>query len=276
MIDIDIVLKSLAEKAGKRKGDLKRSYNSILKKKEAEGLVGLIPEDTLQRIVLIGVSNKIGLDPEDLDAIIDIYNAPATEEITEEELDDEPETDLELFDEDDELEVEFEDDDDDDVSFGEFDDVDEMGKEFAPEHSWEDIFADTPEPKAGEFERLESLLVMPGVEYTLTLVDPNEMPYKHEGIGKKDNKPFISRAMDVILVDLSPIRKFKEKYEQGDNRGNLCFVKEKKYKLWLSKVAFEWFARFWRELGQKSPDDRQWTYEKVKKTNVTKHLFGEV
>ncbi|KKL81927.1 hypothetical protein LCGC14_1989810, partial [marine sediment metagenome] len=31
----------------------------------------------------------------------------------------------------------------------------------------------------------------------------------------------------------------------------------------------------WSELGRKSPDDRQWTYEKVKKTNVTKHIFGE-
>ncbi len=269
MIDIDIVLKSLAEKTGKRKGDLKRSYNSILKKKTEEGIAGVVPAETLLRIVLLGVANKIGLDPEDLDVIIDTYDAPEAE-ITTEELEEE----LSEAEDDDFDEIEFEEEDDDVVGFGEFDSVEDMAGDFAPEKSWEDIFAKTPPPKSGNFERLESLLIMPGIEYLLSLVDPNELPYKHEGIGD-DNKAYTSRAFDVKLIDLSPVRKFKEKYEKGDTRGNLCFVKEKKYKLWLSEVAFGWFAQFWSELGRKSPDDRQWTYEKVKKTNVTKHIFGE-
>jgi len=269
MIDIDPVLVKLAKKAGKRKGDLKRSYNSILKKKNEE-LGGIVPEETIQRVVLLGVANKVGIDPEDLDTIIDVYEAPeVVEEVTAEELEEE----LDLDDDFDEIEFE---EDDEEGGYDEFDSIEDMAGDFAPESSWEDIFAKTKEPKGGDFERLESLLIMPGIEYILKLVDPSEMPYKHEGIGEHDNKPYVSRASDVILVDLSPIRRFKEKYEKGDDRGKLCFVKGKKYKFWMSETAFEWFARFWRELERKSPDDRQWTYEKVKKVKVTKHIFGEV
>ena len=214
----------------------------------------------------MGVANKIGIEPKELDLIMDV-----NEEIQEEDLDEAIE---DVLDEDDFDEIEFEEEDDEVSGFGEFDSTDDMAGDFLPEASWEDIFAKTSKPKSGDFERLEDLLIMPGIEYLLSLVDPTELPYKHEGIGQND-EAYTSRAFDVRLIDLSPVRKFKEKYEKGDNRGNLCFVKEKKYKLWLSEVAFEWFAQFWSELGRKSPDDRTWTYEKVKKVKVTKHIFGE-
>jgi len=273
MVETDLILKNLADKTGKRKGDLKRSYNSIKKKKIEEGLDKYIPEDVLERIVLLGVSNKIGIDADELDKILASFDT--VDEISPEELEEE----LDEAEDDDFDEIEFEEDDDEDeVGFDEFDNVDEMSEDFKVESSWEDIFSSTPEPKAGkDFERLETLLIMPGVEYILTLVDPTKLPYRHEGIDKHDDtKTYTSRAMDVILKDLSPIRKFREKYESGDDRGKKCFIKKKKYKLWMTEVAFEWFAKFWRDVGRKSPDDRSWTYEKVKKPKVTKHFFGEV
>ena len=276
MVEIDLVLKNLADKTGKRKGDLKRSYNSIKKKKQEEGIEDLVPEATFERIILLGVANKIGVEPETLDKVITSFeDGEETDEDVVDELEDLEEDDFE----EDEIEVVFEednDDDDEEDGFETFDSIDEMAGDFKVENSWEDIFSSTPEPSEGKaFERLESLLIMPGVEYIIKIADPTEVPYKHEGIGS-DGKPYVSRAFDVTLVDLSPVRKFREKYESGDNRGKKCFVKNKKYKFWLSKVAFEWFAEFWRSLDRKSPDGRAWTYEKVKKAKVTKHYFGEV
>jgi len=171
------------------------------------------------------------------------------------------------------------DEDEEELGYDEFDSIEDMAGDFKQESSWEDIFANTPAPSegSGEYEKLESLLIIAGTEYILKLFDPTEIPYKHEGVSNYEGKEtYVTRAMDVILLDLSPIRKFKEKYEKGDFRGKKCFVKGKKYKLWLSKAAFKWFAKFWRDLGRNSPDDRNWTYEKVKKEDVTKHYFGEV
>ena len=326
MIEIDLVLKELANTTGKRKGDLKRSYNSIKKKKEAEGLDKIIPEDVLKRIILLGVCNKIDVDAEEMDMVIEGLESGEEEEEVEEAEDDTDDYDeIEFEKEDDEeidpyIEITNEtgitkkelrkmvrekqeelkgliseegalfiigkelgvditlkhDEDEEELGYDEFDSVEAMGGPIN-EGSWEDIFSSTPEPGEGtDYEILESLLILAGTEYILNLADPTEMPYKHEGIGTYDDKPYTSRAMDVLLVDLSPIRKFKEKYEKGDFRGKKCFVKGKKYKLWLSEAAFKWFAKFWRDLERKSPDGRNWTYEKVKKEDVTKHYFGEV
>lgn len=278
MLDIDLVLQAVADRQGKRKGDLKRSYNSIKKKKIEDNYDKVLPEENFKRLILLGVITKLGMDVDDLDEVIE---GVEIEELDTKELGDPDPENEEEFDDDEEDEIVFEEDDDD--GFDEFDDPDEMGKEFAVESSWEDIFDATADPKegSGDYERLETLLIMTGVEYILKLVDPTEMPYKHEGISDFPNKktgnkePYTTRAVDVTLVDLSPERKFREKYESGDNRGSKCFVRKKDYKFWMSEAAFKWFKKFWVGLDRRSPDGREWTYEKVKKAKVTKHIFGE-
>lgn len=292
-MDIENILKEIAETIGKRKGDLTRSYNAIFKKKVAEGIAEFIPEENLQRLVLIGVSAKYKFAIDDLDKVI--ANHPAeeeetTEENTIEDLEEELEEVEEDLDIDDSDEVEFEEEDD-----GEFDDLesldgdseiefeeddDDYGLE-TREGTWEDIFESTPEPKEGEgdYERLDSLTIITGTTYYLKLVDASEVPYKHEGIGtlgKNKGKPYTSRAMDVILLKVTPKSRYNERFEKGDNRGKKCFINKKKYKLWMSETAFKWFAKFWRdEVGRKAPDGRIWTFEQLKKENVTKYYFGE-
>lgn len=284
MLNIDKVLKAIADKQGKRKGDLKRSYNSIKKKKVEDNYDKVLPEENFKRLILLGVIKKLGMDIDDLDEIVEELDEPEsvkkTREITEEEL--EEELDEAEDDDDDVIEFEEDDEDDEELGYDEFDSVEEVAAAYGIESSWEDIFDATADPEdSGDYERLESLLIMPGVEYLLKLVDPTELPYRHEGISdfpdKKTGikKSYVTRAVDVKLIDLSPIRKFKEKYEKGDNRGNKCFVKGKKYKFWMSEAAFKWFKKFWVGLDRTAPDSRSWTYEKVKKTDITKHIYGE-
>lgn len=285
-MDIKNILAEIAEKIGKRKGDLTRSYNAILKKKTEEGIAEFIPEENLQRLVLIGVSSKYKFSIEDLDSVI-LGNAVEEEEEVDleaelEELDLEEELDEDIlgdeeveFEEDDVVEFE-EDNGEFDIEFEEDDDDNDYGLE-PRQNSWEDIFANTPEPKEGEgdYERLESLSIISGTTYYLKLVDPTEAPYTYEGIGK-DDKAYTSKAMDVQLLKVSPKSRYGERYEKGDNRGKKCFTNKKKYKLWMSETAFKWFAKFWRdEVGRKSPDSRVWTFEQLKKENSTKYYFGE-
>ena len=275
-IDIDIILTEMAGSLGKRKGDLKRSYNSIEKKKIEEGINEFVPEENFKRLILIGVASKYKVKTDQLDEIINgITEDEPQDEVELEELQDELddfEVDIDDLEEDVDL-IEFEEDEDgdDEITFDEDDEVEEAG-------SWEDIFASTPEPKEGgsNFERLPSLTIISGTTYYLKLVDPKELPYSHSGTGK-DGKPYTSKAMDVLLVKVTPKTRYKERYEEGDERGNKCFVDGAKYKLWMSATAFSWFAKFWREdVGRKSPDGRIWTFEQIKKAKVTKYYFGEV
>jgi len=279
-MDIDKILTDMATSLGKRKGDLKRSYNSLKKKKTEEGISEFVPEENFERLLLIGVSSKYNLKTDQLDAIIDsITEHEAEDEIELEELQEELDAvdDLEIdleedFPDEDELEFEDEPEDIDEITFDEDDEVEEEAG------SWEDIFASTPEPKEGtsDFERLPSLTIISGTTYYLKLVDPKELPYTHKGTGK-DGKDYTSKAMDVLLIKVTPKTRYRERYEQGDDRGKKCFVDGLKYKLWMSETAFTWFAQFWQEdVGRKSPDGRIWTFEQIKKAKVTKYYFGEV
>ena len=281
IMDIDKILVQLAGVAGKRKGDLKRIYNNLIKKKEEEGITRTLLGDNFERIILIGVCNKYEIPIEKLDSYLE--ETKATEEYvesTEEEEDDDDEDDEVEWEEDeeeddDEDEIDWEDDDeDDDEGFEEFDDVDH-----GEDKSWESIFKATPKPKKGDeegFERLESVQQVDGTKYYFKLADPEEKPYIYEGVGKRDNKDYVSYALDVILVRLSPKRRYENKYKKGDNRGNKMFVKGKKYKLWLSQTAWNWFVEFWTDdLGLSVPDGRIFSYEKVKLEKVTEYYFAE-
>lgn len=285
-MDTDDILQQMADLVGKRKGDLKRTFNALEKKKKDEGVADVTSEDIFLRLVLLGVCNKYGILKEQLDIILE---GEVSEDEPEDELEEESEIDFDdLEDEDEEigleeLEEELNDDEDDDLDededengfaeFDSFDEVDEMFEE-GPQ-TWEEIFTSTPDPEDNKnsFEKIPNLLIMPNAEYYLKIKDTDELPYKHEGIGEYDNKPYTSRAIDVTLKKVSPQKHYREKYDSGDFRGQKCYINGNTYKLWLSESAWGWFVKFWIGLGLSAPDKRIFIYEKVKKPKVTNHYF---
>lgn len=259
-MNVEKIILNIAEHLGKRKGDVKRVYNTIKKTKDEE-LSGGVPEEMLERIVLLGVLRKYEIDVNTLDSF--------SEEEEEEEEDDDEDFDDE------------EDDDDDlDITFEEVKpEVATKGK--VANTTWKNFLNSIPEPKEStDYETVPNLVQISGALYTLKLTEPDELPYEYEGVGH-DGDPYVSYAMDVKLLGISPKSFKNETYDKSNEKsgvvkGEKCFNIGETYKLWLSKTAIGWFAKFWRDnLGLETADDRKFTYQKFKKEKITKYYFKE-
>ena len=174
-MDIDATLEKIAEKVGKRKTDLKKTYNSILKKKKEEGLdEELLGEEGFHRLGLLGTCKRYELDPSILDRLDD----------EKETVEDKKEIKIEVKKE-----------------------VKNMSKFFGD-------FEPVERPSGdGEYEKVDNLKPLLNLTYHVRLADPSEPAYEHEGIGK-DGKEFKSYAMNVVVIDIIPKGKDK-KHEIG-------------------------------------------------------------
>lgn len=249
MIDISLAL----GKDESYKGQVKRIYNKIKKEKKEEGLDEMIPPEQFQRFILLGVGKHYELDNDKIKEILDEKTEPV-DEIDEDEI-------AEALDLDDN------EDEDEDLGFTLTDDPDYGKEEFDNNKNWKDIFKTTTKSEfdgEGGFVKKPSLQILLNIGMKLKLVDPNDEPYIYDGIGK-DNKPYTSYAMDVVLVDIltDDDEILEEVYNKGDFRGEKLYTKKRAYKLWLNERGFESFVEFWRDtLGLEQPDSRTFILKK--------------
>jgi len=120
---------------------------------------------------------------------------------------------------------------------------------------WDDIDLST-----NEF--LPFLKIKNGIVYHLQLVDPSGKPRPSvDGYGNDQH------IWDVKLLDLEPVRAFKD----TDKEGKAIFMKNKTYSMGMKKTAMRRFKDFWLAIEKMD----KFTYERTGASYQTDYVFKE-
>ena len=257
-MNVDDVLKELAESIGKRKTDLKKTFNSILKKKrEEDGLEEILGEDGFNHLGLLGTCKRYDIDPDVLEELMSKPEAEEIEEETEEEIEEVQKV----------INTE--------VKIPPKNKIGEMKMS----DDWKDVLNSAKDPtvfsgegEESQFEKLPSFKPLINVKYHVRLANPSKAPNKIERTG--DWGPYKTYPTDIVLVKI--LSDLDKVHEEG-----------KKYVFWMNAAMndedmvkeFDHFAKFWMTLGT-APDGRVFevlkTQAKSKKgRNYNVWRFGE-
>ena len=238
-MELKSILELLSDVSEQDVETLKKEYNEVRKNKEAEFDGIPLPREHLQQLVLFDLGKNYDIQKKEIKQII--LASKIEKELEEEEKNN-----------------------------------NEVIKKDMPENTgseWKDFVDKQERPKSskGNYKKLKSLVKQYGIRYTLQILDPNKVPYKH------DHGEYNSYKFEVKLLGIEPEYKLDEVYSKGDNKGEPMYVIGDEYALWLHDKEFWAFVDFWERVTTDGEmDTREFTYEKIDRGKYTDYIFKEV
>jgi hypothetical protein len=262
-MDVDSVIKKMAEILEKRTSDIKRSFNATRKKKAAEltdkSGECLVSDEELDSISLITVGKKYKLGRKNVEGLI--YDAEGTTEEDDEDL----EEDIDLIDtddlDDDDYEDDYEDEDDDEeeevvIAKKPRKKIPKKGK--VDKDSWATLIANLPDPNEPKYKKKPSLIQQYGATYTISINDVSKPPFEYEG------KYGLLYVFDITLHKVRPEDFYDDIFDKGEAKGKDMYVDGDEYSFWLPERAF---GRLCEHFGGKPKEGVKFTYRKTRKGN---------